>query len=181
MSMPNLLKRYEYNQEEFAAICMVTPQTLKLWDQDGLPPPERPIKNAVYYDLRVHLPWVIDNKFKKTANLREQKLRAEVEILEMQKGTMDQSLVPVAQVAEQWSRECSTMRSRLLALPQVLAVRIHSAGLTQDQIATLIRDHVGEALNCLSGDPLAASEELPVRKDVIKIRMPRTPKPRPKA
>lgn len=167
----------EVDGADMARICGVTPQTIRCWMDKGMPGCSKPTRNSLYIDLAQAIPWLRDNVWQRQ-DLRQAKLQAEVNILSMQEQSMAGTLIAVADIADQWARECSTMRSRLLALPTTLAVRIAGSILSQDKIADLILAHINEALNCLSGDPLSAEEELPLKPDLPKIRMPRNKRKR---
>ena len=161
----------EVDGADMAKICGVTAQTVRNWMLQGMPA-SKPTRNSLYVNLAEAIPWLREKVWQRT-DLRAAKLQSEVNILAMQEGTMAGTLVSVAQVADQWSQECAAFRSRILSLPTTLAVRIHTAGLTQDGIRELIAAHLAEALTCLSGDPVASEEELPAKSDLPKVRMPR--------
>lgn len=108
------LLRYEFNQKEFAAICGVTVLTLNNWVKEGMPPQEKPSRNSSYFDLRVHLPWVIENKWKPNESARARKLEADASIAEMERDTMAGQLVPVSSVMREYTDFLTRLRSNLM-------------------------------------------------------------------
>lgn len=111
----SVLTRYEYNAKEFAALIGVTVQSLANWHKDeGFPPPEKPTKNSAWYDLRVHLPWVIENKWKPNQSARARKQEADATISEMERDKMAGMLVPVAAVEREYADFLTRLRSNLM-------------------------------------------------------------------
>ena len=160
----------EVDGADMASICGVTPQTIRVWMDKGMPGCSKPVRNALYVDLAKAIPWLRENIWQRM-DLRAQKLQAEVNIIQMQEGVMAGALVPVSQIAAQWSEECSALRGRLLSMPTTLAPRIAGAALNEAQVQSLLKAAVHDALSALSGG--AVDEEEDAIPEPVEVVMPR--------
>lgn len=139
------LTRYEFNGKEFAAICGVTVLTLTNWAEEGMPKPEKPSRNVSYFDLKVHLPWVIENKWKPNQSARARKQEADASIAEMERDTMAASLVPVAAVTREYTDFLTRLRSNLMGFGDRLIPLLAETQDPREQLA-IARREMGQTL-----------------------------------
>lgn len=139
------LSRYEFNAKEFAAICGVTVITLTNWVEEGMPKPEKPSRNASYFDLKVHLPWVIENKWKPNQSARARKQEADASIAEMVRDEKAGSLVPVAAVTREYTDFLTRLRSNLMGFGDRLIPLLAETTNPREQLA-IARREMGQTL-----------------------------------
>ncbi len=110
----NARARYEFNAKEFAAILWVTTKTLINWEKEGMPSPAKPARNASYFDLRVHLPWILSNKGQPPMDDRARKARADADMAEKERDEMAGSLVSADGAAREYADALSRLHSNLM-------------------------------------------------------------------
>lgn len=157
--------KLEVDATTMAKLCGVTTGGVRLWMEKGLPH-DKPTRNSLYFDLEVAIPWLVTNVWRKD-DLRTEKLRAETEILQMNRDLQAGKLMVAADVQQEWSTALASLRSKLIALPTIMAARIAGSKMTHTDITTIAREAVYDALSNLAGD---ISEE-----DMIEV-----PDPQPK-
>lgn len=135
------LSRWEFSATEFAEIVGVTTQAIYLWVRDeGMPPPAKPTRNSAYFDLRVHLPWVIENKWKPNQSARARKQEAEADIATMERDTMAGTLVPVSKVLREYQGFLTRLRANLLGFGDRLIPLLAEAGDDRERLALARRE-----------------------------------------
>ena len=151
---------FELNATEFALVCGVTVTTLGNWRATGMPEPRKPMLNAAYYDLRVHLAWVRDNVWTRGQDDRARKLKADADLAEMEADLQRGKLELVSDAEQRWSTILAGIRARLLSIPPKVGALL-SAELTVAERSEIVRREIYEALDTLAGPPeaLGATEE----------------------
>lgn len=152
------LNRYEWNATEFAELCQTTVQSLHNWVEEGMPGPDKPTKNSAYFDLRIHLPWVIDHKWKPGQDDIARKRRAEANMAEREDALGEGSVMLVAEAEKVWGNALAGIRARLLSIPPKVGALL-AANLTVAERSEIVRREIYEALESLSGPPEAVVDE----------------------
>ena len=136
----SVLSRYEFNAKEFAAICGVMPLSLTNWVKEGMPPPEKPSRNTSYFDLKVHLPWVIENKWKPGMDARARKQEADACMAEMKASEMAGSLQVRSKAIRSWTDFLTRLRSNLLGFGDRLIPLLSETTNPREQLAIARRE-----------------------------------------
>ncbi len=144
----------EMTQHEFAELCGVNRESIRLWTLEGMPGVSKPTRNSAYIDLRVALPWVRANKWA-NADDHQRLARIKADTAQLDLDLKLGSLMNVADAVATWERQCSGMRARLLSIP---STALSQAGLSTNQ-AESVRDLIYEALEALSGRKDAPPED----------------------
>ena len=131
---------YEFNATEFGLLVGVSDQTLTNWVGEGMPDARRPIKNSCYYDLKIHLPWIIENKWKPNQTARARKQEADAAMAEMERDTMAGILIPVPQVQRQWEDTLAKLRTNLRGLPARLIPLLEEVSTEREKMAIGVRE-----------------------------------------
>lgn len=136
----SVLSKYEFTAKEFAAICGVIPLTLTNWVVEGMPPPEKPSRNASYFDLRVHLPWIIESKWKPNQSARSRKQEADASIAEMVRDEKAGQLVSVSAVTREYTDFLTRLRSNLIGFGDRLIPLLAETPDPREQLAIARRE-----------------------------------------
>ena len=134
------LSRFEFNAKEFAEICGVTAQSLPNWVKEGMPEPDKPTRNAAYYSLKIHLPWVIENKWKPNQSARARKQEADACIAEMKASEMAGSLMVKADAIRSWVDFLTRVRSNLMGFGDRLIPLLAETTNPREQLAIARRE-----------------------------------------
>ena len=136
----SVLSRHEFNRKEFAEICGVTALSLDNWVKEGMPEPDRPVKGACWFDLRIHLPWVIENKWKPNQSARARKQEADASIAEMERDEMADSLMVAADATRAWTDFLTRLRSNLMGFGDRLVPLLAETTNPREQLAIARRE-----------------------------------------
>lgn len=137
-------------------------QTVCKWEQDGMPIAQRGRagKPSLYDELAVRA-WLeareVAAKTSGTVDVareRAMKERAQAELARQTYQMRQRELVPRVEVERVWSSEVAAVRTKLLAIPQAYADRVHRAATLEGLIGVeqVLKDAVVDALRELS-DP----------------------------
>ncbi len=146
-----------------AKALSVHPQTIKKWEQDGMPVAERGARGKPSHFDRVAVEaWLhtreIARQTSDVASLQLERSRREraQALLALQTYQMRaKELLPRAEVDRVWSQHVSAVRAKLLSLPVVIADRVHHAA-KLDGVASverILNEAVRDVLRELAGTP----------------------------
>lgn len=141
-------------------------QTVTKWERDGLPIAERGRKGKPsLYDEAAVRAWLQarDEAAKGPEGVdliaaRARKEHWQAMLAEQTHQVRAGKLLPVDDVAKVWGAEVSAIRTRLLAMPQTLAARVHRAGALHGEsgVERALHDAVREVLLELAGEAAKA-------------------------
>ena len=120
--------------------------SLTNWVKEGMPAPDKPCRNASYYDLRVHLPWIVANKFGPGVDARSRKLEADASIAEMNRDEKAAALVPLAAVTREYHDALTRMRSSLMGFVDLLIPLLAESTNPREHLA-IARREMGKTLS----------------------------------
>ena len=126
---------WEYNANDFAAIVGVSVPTLSNWQLEGMPPPHKPARNIAYYDLRTHLPWIRDNKWKPSQTAKARKMEAESDLAEMKRDEAAGILINANTVLRQWEDYLARLRTNLRGFPARLIPLLDEVKTEREKLA----------------------------------------------
>ena len=126
----------EVNQNTFAAICGVTPQTLRDWVREGLPN-TKPSRNSTRFRLIEAVGWVRDHKWLPELDDKARKLKAEADMAEMERDQLAGTLLASSDVMQTWTDALAALRANLMAYPDRVLSRLEACVTPAERVAVL--------------------------------------------